>query len=130
MPAVELEGYSYVGTLTIPALDLKLPVQQTWSYPQLKISPCVFNGTCYENGFVIIAHRYTKHFSGIKNLKVNDTVTFTDMDGNVFRYRVIGIDTLKPNQLEALLDDRYAMSLMTCTYDGSKRVTVRLERKD
>ncbi len=128
MPAVEIDGYNYVGTLVIPELDLRLPVQETWSYKQLRISPCVFEGTCYEDGFVVIGHRYTTHFSTLKDLRPGDLAIFTDMDGNVFRYEVVTTDTLRPNQLEELLDDTYAMSLMTCTYDGSKRVTVRFMR--
>ncbi len=129
MPVVEIGGLDYVGTLTIPALGLKLPVQQTWSYKLLKTSPCVFHNTCYEDGFVIIAHRYNTHFAGLKDLRPGDKATFTDMDGNVFRYEVVTTDTLMPNQLEELLDEQYAMSLMTCTYDGSKRVTVRFRRR-
>ncbi len=129
MPVVEIDGLEYVGTLTIPALELKLPVQETWSYKNLKTSPCVYHGTCYKDGFVIIAHRYNTHFSGLKDLRQGDPVTFTDMEGNVFRYEVLSVETLQPHQVKELLDDQYAMSLMTCNYDGSRRVTVRLKRR-
>lgn len=119
----------FIGIINIPAIDRKLPVQYSWSYDQLVYTPCRYAGSCYGKGFVVIAHRYTKHFSDIGLLPVGSTVTFTDMTGNVFRYEVIAVETLNPDQNEELLDDRYDLSLMTCTISGSQRVVVRCMRK-
>ena len=33
MPEVEIDGNDYIGTLSIPALELSLPVMSQWSYP-------------------------------------------------------------------------------------------------
>lgn len=41
---LELDGRSYLGLITIPTLELQLPVQNEWSYPNLKISPCRMQG--------------------------------------------------------------------------------------
>ena len=40
MPAIQIDGKRYLGILEIPALDLRLPIMESWSYPNLKISPC------------------------------------------------------------------------------------------
>ena len=45
MPTAEVEGYDYIGVLSIPVLDLELPVMDSWSYPQLKLSPCRYEGS-------------------------------------------------------------------------------------
>ena len=117
------------GIINIPSLSVKLPVQSTWSYEQLAYTPCRYAGTVYNDGFVIIAHRFDSHFAGIGSLPVGATVTFTDMDGNVFRYQVTEIETLRADQTEELLSKDYALTLMTCTISSSQRVVVRCERK-
>ncbi len=39
MTVVEIDGYGYVGVLTIPALELELPVMSEWDAARLKIAP-------------------------------------------------------------------------------------------
>lgn len=119
----------FVGIINIPALDVRLPVQSTWSYEQLAYTPCRYAGSCYNDGFVIIAHRFDSHFAAIGSLTEGSLITFTDMNGNVFRYKVVGVETLRGDQTEELLSDDYAMSLMTCTLSSSQRIVVRCERK-
>lgn len=119
----------FVGIINIPALDVRLPVQSTWSYEQLAYTPCRYAGSCYNDGFVIIAHRFDSHFAAIGSLTEGSLITFTDMNGNVFRYKVVGVETLRGDQTEELLSDDYALSLMTCTLSSSQRIVVRCERK-
>lgn len=40
-----LDGAEWLGWLSIPSLELELPVQAEWSYPALKTSPCRYAGT-------------------------------------------------------------------------------------
>ena len=35
LPVVELDGYEYVGYVSIPAIGIDLPVMSEWSYPCL-----------------------------------------------------------------------------------------------
>ena len=44
MTEVEINGNLYIGYLSIPALNLELPIMSTWSYPQLQIAPCRYHG--------------------------------------------------------------------------------------
>jgi len=128
MPVKTVDGREYVGTLSIPALSLELPVMKTWSYPNLKISPCRFSGTPYRDDMVIAAHNYQSHFGSLKNLTEGDTVSFTDVDGTVFSYRVALLETLAPNATEEMENGLWDLSLFTCTIGGEFRVTVRCER--
>lgn len=43
MTEVEIDGYSYIGYLSIPILDLELPVMSEWDYPHLKVAPCRYS---------------------------------------------------------------------------------------
>lgn len=45
MPTAQIDGYDYIGTLTIPALELGLPVMAQWDYDRLTIAPCRQFGT-------------------------------------------------------------------------------------
>lgn len=125
MTEVEIDGYAYIGYLSIPALDLELPVMSEWDYTRLKIAPCRYAGSTKTDDLVIAAHNYTRHFGPIKNLSPGDTVYFTDMNGEVWTYKVVEIDTLSPADSEEMTDSGYDLTLFTCTYGGEKRVTVR-----
>ena len=128
MTEVEIDGYAYVGYLSIPALELELPVMSEWDYTRLKIAPCRYAGSTKTDDLVICAHNYTRHFGPIRNLTPGDTVTFTDMDGVVWQYEVVAVDILAPTDVEDMTAGGYDLTLFTCTYGGASRVTVRCER--
>ena len=130
MPTVELDGHHYCGSLSIPALGLSFPIMSEWNYTKLTIAPCVYVGTCYGPGFVIMAHNYNTHFGPIKNLEVGDEVTFRDLDYNVFHYVVEDTEELRATQIEDMIDSGYDLTLFTCTPGGAARVTVRLTLTD
>ena len=124
MPVVTLDGYEYVGYVEIPALELKLPVMSDWNYNRLMLAPCRQFGSSRTDDLVIAAHNYESHFGHLKDLSAGDTVTFTDMEGIVNTYCVEKIETLNPNEVDAVQNSSYALVLYTCTKDGQTRVTV------
>ena len=130
MPVVAIDGEDYVGFVAIPTLGLELPVTAKWSYTKLKYTPCRFTGDLYSDDLVIMAHNYDRHFGGLKDLRVGDSVTFTDMDGETVAYVVAAKDILDPNAVEEMTAGEYDLTLFTCTYGGEKRVTVRCDRVD
>lgn len=125
MPSMEIEGYLYIGKLSVPSLALELPVMETWDYERMKIAPCRYAGTAYLNNLVICAHNYASHFGRLKNLLPGDRVTFTDMDGNMFFYEVAEVQTLASTSVEEMKSGGWDLTLFTCTFDGQARVTVR-----
>lgn len=133
MDTVEIDGYAYIGTLTIPALDLTLPVMSQWSYAGLKIAPGRYAGSVWSDDLVICGHNYTRHFGNLKYLNSGDTLYFTDVNGNVFTYEVEEILTLQRDAVEEMLSEEageWDLTLFTCTTGGRTRVTVRCSRID
>lgn len=126
MPTVVIDGVEYIGVLSIPKLDLDLPVKSEWSYVGLRTSPCRYVGSAYSNDMVICAHNYNHHFGLLKTLDYGTEVIFTDVVGNVFKYEVSEIETLIPTAVEEMTTgDEWDMTLFTCTIGGRTRVTVR-----
>ncbi len=128
MPEKEIDGRQYIGVLRIPTLSLELPIIGEWSYPNLQIAPCRYFGSVYLDNMVVAAHDYYSHFGRLKSVSQGDEVTFTDMDGNVFRYEVVEIETLSPFAVDEMTSGDWDLTLFTCTVGGTARVTVRCER--
>lgn len=127
MTEVEIDGYLYIGCLSIPSLGLELPVMSDWSYPQLKLSPCRYSGSTGTGDLVICAHNYARHFGNLKTLSEGAEVYFTDMEGRNRRYEVAAVEILPPTDLENMTAGEYDLTLFTCTYGGQSRVTVRCD---
>lgn len=125
----EIDGYEYIGYISVPSLQLELPVMAQWDYTRLKIAPCRYYGSVGEDDLVIAAHNYPSHFGMLSTLKKDDEVFFTDMEGITHRYEVDAVDVLAPEALEEMTGAGYDLTLFTCTYGGTNRVTVRCFRR-
>ena len=125
MATVEVDGYACIGILSVPALDLELPVLTEWSYAKLKKAPCHYYGSCYEKDFVIAAHNYPSHFGRLSELQAGDPIVFTDVGGIAHYYEVALLETLPANATKEMIASGFDLSLYTCTPGGSNRVTVR-----
>lgn len=128
MTEVEIGGYAYIGYLSIPSLELELPIMSQWDYERLKIAPCRYTGSTKTGNLVLAAHNYTKHFGLLQKLSAGDAVIFTDMDGITSCYEVALVEVLAPTDVEEMTAGEYDLTLFTCTYGGQSRVTVRCER--
>ena len=127
MPMETINGIDFIGVLRIPALELELPIISEWNYPNLKSAPCRYSGSAYLNNLIICGHNYTSHFGNLKNLCEGDIATFTDMDGNVFTYKMMERETLNPTDIEGMESGNWDLTLFTCTVGGQSRVTIRFE---
>lgn len=125
MATVPAGEYASIGILSIPVLEVELPVLTDWSYEKLKKAPCHYYGSCYEPDFVIAAHNYPSHFGRLSELQQGDLIIFTDAIGIVHLYEVVLLETLIPTATEEMITSGFALSLYTCTPGGSNRVTVR-----
>ena len=125
MPVLEVDGRNYIGVLSIPSLELELPIMEDWSYPDLRVAPCRYSGSVYSKDIVIAGHNYERHFGGLKGLAEGDEVRFTDAAGNVFVYSVSLLETLAPTAVTEMQSGGWDLTLFTCTYGGANRVTVR-----
>ena len=125
MATVKVDGYDCIGILSVPVLDLELPVLADWSYTKLKIAPCHYFGSYYEKDFVIAAHNYQSHFGRLSELQPKDLILFTDISDTVYCYEVVLLETLPANATEEMITSGFDLSLYTCTASGTSRVTVR-----
>lgn len=125
-----IDGYEYIGKITIPELGLELPVMSEWDYERLEISPCRFTGSCATDDLVIAGHNYISHFAPLKGISINADVYFTTVNGTVFHYIVDNVETLKPTQIENLVTGDWDLTIFTCNMGGKTRHTVRCIRDD
>lgn len=125
MLTTQVNGYDCIGVLSIPVLELELPVLTDWSYAKLKIAPCHYFGSCFEKDFVIAAHNFQSHFGRLSELQPKDLVLFTDISGTVYCYEVVLLETLPANATEEMITSGFDLSLYTCTPGGASRITVR-----
>ena len=124
MPVIEIDGYSYIGVLQIPSLDLTLPVISDWSYPALQIAPCRYEGSAY-GGMVIAGHNFDSHFGNLSRLEPGDEIRFIDLSGHTFTYAVAETEVLEATAIEEMVTGGWDLTLFTCTLSGQTRFTVR-----
>ena len=130
MPEENIDGRSYIGVLDIPALGLSFPIISEWSYDALQIAPCRYSGSAYLDNLVIAGHNYRSHFASLPQLQPGDSVTFTDIDGNVFSYEVSSLETLSPYAISDMTSGDWALTLFTCTVGGQSRLAIRCDRTE
>lgn len=128
MPTVRTGSYDYIGYLDFPGYGLTMPVAAEFSFPAMEISPCRHTGSVYNDNLVVAGHNYKTEFDVLFRLKAGDTVTFTDVDGNVFTYTVREFVSVTPDDSDTVMNSGYALTMYTCNWDTSERVTVFCER--
>ncbi len=124
MTEIEIDGIPYIGYISIPKLGLDLPVISTWNLARLNVAPCRYSGSLLGEDLVIMAHNYVSHFGNLSKLEPDDIITFTDMDGKITRYKVVGMGVLAPTAVEEMTAGNFDLTLFTCTYSGQNRVTI------
>jgi sortase A len=132
MTVTDIDGWGYIGYLSIPSIGLELPVMSEWSYAGLKVAPGRYSGSTYADNMVVCAHNYAKHFSPIKWLALGSEVYFTDMDGQRWSYEVSNVETIQPTDIDKMItasdEDAWDLTLFTCTTGGRARCAVRCTR--
>ena len=127
MPITIIEGHEYIGILDFPVLGLSLPVMSDWDYTKLKVAPCRYKGSAYTGDLIISGHNYERHFGRLASMLIGDEIRFTDVDGNVFCYRVCAKEKLDMRDVQGMLVGDWDMTLFTCVPGGARRETLRCE---
>lgn len=127
MPAIDVEGRSFIGIVTIPAINITLPVQRDWSKLNARVSPCRYKGSVYDNDLIIAGHNYPKHFGKLKDLMSGDEVIVTDVNGYSYYYEVTNTETIDTYDVDAMDRGDWDLTVFTCTIGGKSRVTVRCD---
>lgn len=125
MPSVEIDGLSYIGTLSVDSLGFKLPVISEWDFYNARKALCRYTGSVKDNSMIIAGHNYPSNFGKLSELQKGDKIIFEDMKGSQYTYYVIEIKTLKSTDVEGMQAGDWDLTLFTCTWDAQSRVTVR-----
>ena len=130
MPTTQIDNYSYIGLISVPSQGIELPVMDIWDYTRLKVAPCRYSGSYFSNDLVICGHNYPHHFSPLKSVEVGADVYFTTVDGQIYHYTVIELETLKRYDVDILIDNStgWDLTLFTCHNGGGTRCVVRCAR--
>lgn len=88
MPALEVDGRSYVGVLEVKAIGLRVPVLSSWARGAADVAPARFSGSDADGSLVIGGRDWAEQFARLDEVAAGDEATFSDMGGGVRRYRV------------------------------------------
>lgn len=129
MPAVDIDGTSYCGTLSLPELGLELPIANACSSDQLAFTPCRYEGSVYADNLVIAGIDFDAHFGSLTGLNGGEEVVISDTLGNTALYYIDGIEALQPTDLDRAVSgsddaDVDDLRLMVCGADQKVRFVV------
>lgn len=113
-----------VGVLTIPKINVNLPIFDQTTMKLLEKGACLLEGTSYPIGgksthAVLSSHRglsQAKLFTNLPQLKIKDHF-YIEINGQYLAYQVDQIKTVEPTETEALQiqEDQDLVTLVTCT---------------
>ena len=128
-----------IGILTIPKINVNLPIFDQTTMKLLEKGACLLEGTSYPIGgksthAVLSSQRglsQAKLFTNLPQLKIKDHF-YIEINGQYLAYQVDQIKTVEPTETEALQiqEDQDLVTLVTCTpyMINSHRLLVRGHR--
>lgn len=119
---------SLLGTLSLPTLNLELPVYAAYDENLMKDTVCRYAGSVDTENLVIAGHNYKRHFGKLTNLRIGDEVTLKTMDGTTYCYQVELVETLDSTAIDEMTAGDYSLTLFTCDYSGQARIAVRCQQ--
>lgn len=126
------KGFTVVGTIQIPAINLKYPILEKLSPKSLKTSVVLMytaQGLNNEGNSVIIGHNYRNGtmFSNVDKLKTGDYIYITDTTGRKVRYQIYNMYRASGSESDYIArntNGKREISLSTCTDDSKARTIV------
>ena len=125
------KGFPMVGTIEIPAINLKYPVLEEASKSAIEVAVAVYYGPGLNKvgNTTIVGHNYRNgtFFSNNKKLVEGDKVYITDNFGNKITYVIYKTYTTAPEDSDYLDRDtqgKREISLLTCTDDTKSRLII------
>lgn len=126
------KGFDVVGTIQIPAINLKYPILEKLSPKSLETSVVLLytsQGLNKEGNSLIIGHNYRNGtmFSNVKKLSNGDYIYITDTSGQKVRYTIYSIYRASGSESDYITrntNGKREISLSTCTDDSNARTIV------
>lgn len=105
MPVLQIGGEDFVGILDVPGFGVKLPVGGSWDSGKTGTWPCRFWGSAYDGSLVIGGSGQPGQLSFCEEIDMGDMLTFTDMTGAEFDYRVTWVERSESAQTQWLIQE-------------------------
>lgn len=128
---VTYEGFTVVGRMEIPKIDLDLPVLERATKNSLEKSIGILTGPGLNKvgNTIIVGHNYRNgtFFSRNSELKNGDEIYITDTTGTRIEYTIYNIYTTSSEDSEYITRDtagKREISLSTCTDDSNYRLVI------
>lgn len=127
---IKYQGFTMLGTIEIPKINLKIPVLKEVSPKSLSKATCLIYGEINEVGnSVIIGHnnRNGTFFSNLKKLSNGDRIVITDYTGEVVEYQVFDKFLTEPDDTSFYRRETYGkreITLSTCTDNDDAQRTI------
>ena len=128
---VTYEGFTVVGRMEIPKIDLDLPVLERATKNSLEKSIGILTGPGLNKvgNTIIVGHNYRNgtFFSRNSELKNGDEIYITDTTGTRIEYTIYNIYTTSSEDSEYITRDtagKREISLSTCTDDSRYRLVI------
>lgn len=109
MARMELDGKDYVGILTVPAYDVRLPVYADWEPELVFQHPCRYMGSMHDGTLIIGGSDTPGQLDIMKQISMGDTVCMTDVTGARYRYEVAQIILTEDVSTQALCEGAYPL---------------------
>ena len=122
---VEIEGKRYTGIISIPSLDLYLPIQDEWTKEKAKNSPAIYKGSYDSYPLIIGGHNNKSQFNKLYKIKEGAEVIIIDLDGEKATFKVKLKETIHGKDVNRMVNTDYPLTLFTCTYNNQSRYTIR-----
>ena len=131
-PTILQESNPFViGIIRIDKININYSILSVSNNELLDISVCRFAGPMpNEIGNLCIAgHNYVdyKFFSRLNELKINDTITIYDLQGNYIEYKIYDKYETKPDDVSCTFQDTNntrIVTLITCNNVNGKRLVI------
>ena len=125
------KGFPMVGTIEIPAINLKYPVLEDASKSAIEVAVGIYDGPGLNKvgNTTIAGHNYRdgRFFANNKKLVEGDKIHITDTTGQKITYSIYKIYTTSPEDSSYLDRDtagKREISLTTCTDDSQSRLII------
>lgn len=125
------KGFGVVGTMEIPATNLKYPILEKVTKKSIETAVAFLYGSGINQAgnSVIIGHNYRNglFFSNNKKLNMGDKIYITDNDGNKLTYTIYDKFETTPEDTSFYQRDtngKPEVTLSTCTDDSSRRLII------
>ena len=126
------KGFTVVGTIQIPDINLKYPILEKLSTKSLKTSVVLMytaQGLNNAGNSVIIGHNYRNGtmFSNVDKLTNGDIIYITDTTGRKVKYEIYKMYRASGSESEYITrntNGKREISLSTCTDDSKARLIV------